>query len=175
MPIKSRIRTIPHYPKPGVMFRDITTLLKDAEGFRLTIDSLTERYRDAPIDMVAGIEARGFILGSALAYALGKGFVPIRKKGKLPGRTLTAQYSLEYGVDSIEIHVDAIDAGQRVLLVDDLIATGGTALGAVGLIEQSGGVIHECCFIVDLPALGGSALLQEHGLSHFSLTTFEGE
>lgn len=175
MPIKSRIRTIPHYPKPGVMFRDITTLLKDAEGFRLTINSLAERYRDAPIDRVAGIEARGFILGSALAYALGVGFVPIRKKGKLPGRTLTAQYSLEYGVDSIEIHVDAIEAGQRVLLVDDLIATGGTALGAVSLIELSGGVIHECCFIVDLPALGGSARLQERGLSHFSLTTFEGE
>ena len=144
MPIKSRIRTIPHYPRPGIMFRDITTLLKDAEGFRLTINSLAERYREAPIDLVVGIEARGFILGSALAFALGKGFVPIRKKGKLPGRTLTAQYSLEYGVDSIEIHVDAIDRGQRVLLVDDLIATGGTALGAASLIERSGGMIHEC-------------------------------
>jgi len=157
------------------MFRDITTLLKDAEGFRLTINSLAERYREAPIDLVVGIEARGFILGSALAFALGKGFVPIRKKGKLPGRTLTAQYSLEYGVDSIEIHVDAIAAGQPVLLVDDLIATGGTALGAASLIERSGGMIHECCFIVDLPGLGGSARLQDHGLACFALTSFESE
>lgn len=175
MPIKSRIRTIPHYPRPGVMFRDITTLLKDAEGFHLTINNLAERYRHAPIDVVAGIEARGFILGSALAFALGVGFVPIRKKGKLPGRTLTAHYSLEYGVDAIEIHVDAIEPGQRVLLVDDLIATGGTVMGAVDLIEQSAGVVHECCFIVDLPELGGSARLQARGLPYCSLTTFAGE
>lgn len=175
MPIKSRIRTIPHYPKPGVMFRDITTLLKDAEGFSLTVNRLADRYRDAPLDVVAGIEARGFILGAALAHALGRGFVPIRKRGKLPGRTLTAQYSLEYGVDSIEIHVDAIEPGQRVLLVDDLIATGGTALGAVELIHGSGGVIHECCFIVELPDLGGGARLRESGLAYHALTSFEGE
>ncbi|MFA5495834.1 MAG: adenine phosphoribosyltransferase [Porticoccaceae bacterium] len=175
MPIKSHIRTIPHHPKPGVMFRDITTLLKDATAFNLTINRLADRYREAPVDLVAGIEARGFILGSALAFALGKGFVPIRKKGKLPGRTLSAQYALEYGVDSIEIHVDAIEAGQRVLLVDDLIATGGTALGAVHLVEQSAGVIHECCFIVDLPDLGGMARVKERGLACFALTTFDGE
>lgn len=175
MPIKSRIRTIPHYPRPGVMFRDITTLLKDPEGFHLAIDRLAERYRDAAIDQVAGIEARGFILGAALAFSLGKGFVPIRKKGKLPGRTLSAQYSLEYGVDSIEIHVDAIEPGQRVLLVDDLIATGGTALGAVDLLEQSGGIVHECCFIVDLPDLGGMARLRARGVEGFALTEFAGD
>lgn len=173
MPIKSRIRTIPHYPKPGVMFRDITTLLKDAEGFSLAVEQLARRYRDFPLDMVAGIEARGFILGSALAFALGKGFVPIRKRGKLPGRTLSAQYSLEYGVDSIEIHTDAIEAGQRVLLVDDLIATGGTALGAVELIEQSCGIVQECCFLVDLPDLGGAERLRARGLPLYALTCFE--
>ena len=175
MPIKSRIRTIPHYPRPGVMFRDITTLLKDPEGFTLTVERLASRYRGVSLDLVAGIEARGFILGAALAFALGKGFVPIRKRGKLPGRTFSAEYSLEYGVDSVEIHTDAIDPGQRILLVDDLIATGGTALGAVSLIEQSGGVIHECCFIVDLPDLGGSARLRERGLVTHVLTSFEGE
>jgi len=175
MPIKSRIRTIPHYPKQGVMFRDITTLLKDAEGFSLAVEQLARRYRDFSLDVVAGIEARGFILGSALAFALGKGFVPIRKRGKLPGRTFSAQYSLEYGVDSIEIHTDAIEAGQRVLLVDDLIATGGTALGAVELIEQSRGIVQECCFLVDLPDLGGTERLRARGLSLYALTSFEGE
>lgn len=175
MPIKSRIRTIPHFPRQGVMFRDITTLLKDQEGFTATITSFAERYRDAPVDVVAGIEARGFILGAAVAFALGKGFVPIRKQGKLPGSTFAAQYNLEYGVDSIEIHTDAIAAGQRVLLVDDLIATGGTALGAVELIERSGGVIHECCFIIDLPDLGGADKLRQRGLALHALTSFEGE
>lgn len=175
MPIKSRIRTIPHFPRQGVMFRDITTLLKDQEGFTATITSFAERYRDAPVDVVAGIEARGFILGAAVAFALGKGFVPIRKQGKLPGSTFAARYNLEYGVDSIEIHTDAIAAGQRVLLVDDLIATGGTALGAVELIERSGGVIHECCFIIDLPDLGGADKLRQRGLALHALTSFEGE
>src|SRR5690606_23377807 len=174
-PIKSRIRTIPRYPLPGVMFRDVTTLRKDPDGVRLTIGRLAGRYRSAPIDLVAGIDARGFNLPPALAFAPGKGFVPIRKKRKLPGRTLSAQYSLDYGVDSIEIHVDAIEPGQRVLLVDDLIATGGTALGAVELIEQSGGVLHGCCFIVDLPELGGMARLRARGVEGFALTDFAGD
>lgn len=175
MPIKSRIRTIPHYPQTGVYFRDITTLLKDAAGFHLTIEKLAERYHSVPIDLVVGIEARGFILGAALAFALDKGFVPIRKKGKLPAATRSVDYALEYGVDSVEIHEDAIEPGQRVLLVDDLIATGGTMLAAVDLVEQSGGSVLECCFIVDLPELGGSARLAERGLSCFALTQFEGE
>jgi len=174
MPIKSRIRTIADFPKPGIQYRDITTLLKDAEGFRLTIDSLAERYRHRPIDIVAGIEARGFILGAALAYALGKGFVPIRKKGKLPSEIHGVDYQLEYGVDRIELHIDAIQPGQRVLVVDDLIATGGTVLGAIELVEKAQAVLEECCFLVDLPALGGSAKLAEHGFGCHALAVFEG-
>lgn len=174
MPIKSKIRTIPNYPKPGIMFRDITTLIKDPQGLKLTIDQLAARYRGKNIDVVVGIEARGFIVGSALAYALEKGFVPIRKKGKLPGDTLSEEYALEYGIDTIEIHVDAISAGQKVLVVDDLLATGGTALGAIKLIEQTGGKIVEACFLVDLPDLGGSTRLREKGHSVFALTEFSG-
>ncbi|MFA5678705.1 MAG: adenine phosphoribosyltransferase [Pseudomonas sp.] len=174
MPIKSLIRTIADFPTPGIQYRDVTTLFKDAQGFNGVIESLAQRYRERPIDVVAGIEARGFILGAALAHNLGKGFVPIRKKGKLPGQTHQVDYALEYGVDSIEIHVDAITAGQRVLLVDDLIATGGTVLGAIALLERSGGAVEECCFIVDLPDLGGSTRLSEQGVKHFALTSFAG-
>jgi len=175
MPIKSLIRTIPHYPKQGIMFRDITTLLKDPAGFKLTIDTFTERYRTQDIHLVAGIEARGFIVGAALAHQLGAGFVPIRKEGKLPAPTVGQGYQLEYGMDRIELHVDAIQPGARVLLVDDLIATGGTAVAAVRLIEQVGGVVVEAAFIVDLPDLGGRKLLEETGCKVFALTEFEGD
>jgi adenine phosphoribosyltransferase len=174
MPIKSRIRTIPNWPKEGIMFRDISTLLKDAEGFKLTVDAMVDRYRDQKVDIVCGIEARGFILGSAVAYALGKGFVPIRKKGKLPGDTYQHDYELEYGIDTIEIHIDAIESGQKVLLIDDLLATGGTALGATELIKKSGGELIEACFIVDLPELGGAKKLEEQGYQWHALVDFEG-
>ncbi len=175
MPIKSRIRTIPHYPKKGIMFRDITTLLKDPVGFRVTINELVNRYTGMKIDKVAAIESRGFIIGSPLAFQLGLGFVPIRKKGKLPAETVGHDYELEYGVDRIEMHVDAISSGDKVLLVDDLIATGGTADAACKLIEKTGGKIVECCFVIDLPDLGGSKRLGRHGHKVFSLCEFEGE
>ncbi len=175
MPIKSKIRTVPHYPKQGIQFRDITTLLKDPAGFRATIDELAQHYKDVKLDKIAGIEARGFIFGAALAYALGKGFVPIRKKGKLPAETIGHDYALEYGTDRIEIHTDAIQKGEKVLLVDDLIATGGTAEAAVILIEKMGGKIIECCFMIDLPDIGGRARLEKRGHKVFSLCEFEGD
>jgi adenine phosphoribosyltransferase len=175
MPIKSRIRTVPHYPKQGVMFRDITTLLKDPVGFRVTITELANRYAGARIDRVAGIEARGFIVGAALAYHLGVGFVPIRKKGKLPAETVGQDYELEYGTDRIEMHADAVSQGERVLLVDDLIATGGTAIAACKLIESMGGTVVECCFVIDLPDLGGRARLVKLGHKVFALCAFEGD
>jgi len=156
MPIKSLIRTVPNYPKQGVMFRDITTLLKDAVGFRLTINELVKRYSGMKIDRVAGIEARGFILGAALAYELGLGFVPFRKKGKLPAETVGHDYELEYGSDRIEMHVDAVLPGDQILLVDDLIATGGTAEAACCLIQSMGGKVVECCFVIDLPIWVGA-------------------
>lgn len=177
MSIKSKIRTIPDYPKQGVMFRDITTLLKDPIGLKLVIDDFTERY--APIsddiEVIVGIEARGFILASALAYSLGKGFVPIRKSGKLPFDVISQEYKLEYGTDKVEIHVDAIEKGGKVLLVDDLIATGGTALASAALIEKLGASVIELAFIIDLPDLGGSAKLIEKGYKVYSQTEFEGE
>jgi adenine phosphoribosyltransferase len=174
MTIKSRIRTVPHYPKAGVMFRDITTLLKDPIGFRVTINEFVNRYSDVRIDKIAAIESRGFIVGAPLAFQLGVGFVPIRKKGKLPAPTVGHDYELEYGTDRIEIHVDAIDQGDRVLLVDDLIATGGTAEAAVKLIESMGGTIIECCFVIDLPDLGGRQRLTSRGKKVFALCEFEG-
>lgn len=174
MSIKSYIRTIPHYPKEGILFRDITTLLKDPVGFRIMIDELVTRYRNAGIDKVAGIESRGFILGAPLAYAMGIGFVPIRKKGKLPAETVGQDYELEYGVDRIEIHADAINAGERILLVDDLIATGGTAEAAVTLIRKLGGEVVECAFAIDLPDIGGTQRLTALGVDVFALTAFEG-
>ncbi len=175
MTIKSRIRTVPHYPKQGVMFRDITTLLKDPVGFRITINELVNRYTGVKIDRVAAIEARGFIIGAALAFQLGVGFVPIRKKGKLPAETIGHDYELEYGTDRIEMHVDAVSKGDRVLLVDDLIATGGTAEAACKLIESMGGKIVECCFVIDLPDLGGRKRLEKNGQKVFALCEFEGD
>jgi adenine phosphoribosyltransferase len=175
MPIKSRIRTIPHYPHEGIMFRDITTLLKDPVGLRATIQEIVARYKGMKIDKVAGIESRGFIVGTPVAYELGLGFVPVRKKGKLPAETIGRDYQLEYGTDRIEIHTDAIQKGDRVLLVDDLIATGGTAEAAAGLIQDMGGVVVECCFVIDLPDVGGKARLEKQGHKVFALCEFEGD
>ena len=174
MDIKALIRTVPDYPKPGVMFRDITTLLKDSAGFRLTIGELAGRYRGRRIDKVAGIESRGFIVGAPLAQQLGAGFVPLRKRGRLPAETVGHDYALEYGVDRIEMHVDAISAGEQVLLVDDLIATGGTAEAAVRLIEFAGARVVECCFVIALPDLGGRKRLEELGHPVFALVEFAG-
>lgn len=177
MPIKSKIRTVPDYPKKGIMFRDITTLIKDPVGFRLVIDALTQRYMhaDFKFDAIVGIESRGFIIGSALAYTLGKGFIPIRKKGKLPADVVSQEYALEYGTDKIEIHTDALKKGDRVLLVDDLLATGGTALAAAALVEKLGAKVVEMCFIVDLPEVGGRKKIEAKGYRLFALTEFEGE
>ncbi|MEK7213250.1 MAG: adenine phosphoribosyltransferase [Patescibacteria group bacterium] len=173
--IKQKIRTISNWPKPGIMFRDITTLLQDPEGFKRSIDLLAERYQKEGIEVVAGIESRGFIFGAVLAHRLGVGFVPIRKAGKLPGEKILQEYALEYGTDKIEIHKDAFTAGARVLLVDDLIATGGTALAACQLVEKAGGKIIECAFIIDLSDLGGKKNLEKFGHKVFNLVEFEGE
>lgn len=177
MPIKSRIRTIPDHPKKGIMFRDITTLIKDPVGFRLVIDNLTQRYikDDINFDIIVGIEARGFIIGGALSYTLGKGFVPIRKPGKLPHEVISQEYQLEYGTDKVEIHKDAINKGDRIILVDDLLATGGTALASAALVEKLGGVISEIAFIVNLPDVGGYKKLKDKGYNVFCLTEFEGD
>jgi adenine phosphoribosyltransferase len=173
--IKSKIRTVPNWPKEGIMFRDITTLLQDAPTFNHTIELLLERYKDKQIDVVAGIESRGFIIGSILAHRLNLGFVPIRKKGKLPHETESEEYELEYGKDTIEIHKDAVWKGAKVLIVDDLIATGGTAMAACKLIKKAGGEVVEFCVIIDLPDLGGKKKLERAGYDVFSLVEFEGE
>lgn len=175
MNITELIRTIPDYPKPGIMFRDITTLLNDPEGFKYTIQVLADRYSKYDFDFVAGIEARGFIVGAPLAASLTKGFIPLRKPGKLPGQTVSQAYELEYGTDQIEIHADAFPKGSKILLVDDLIATGGTALAATQLIEHCGGEIVECCFVIDLPDLGGTKKLEAMGRRVFSLVGFDGD
>ena len=177
MPIKKKIRTVPDYPKKGIMFRDITTLIKDPVGFRLVIDNLTQRYLSGEVefDVIVGIEARGFIMGGALSYTLGKGFVPIRKSGKLPSEVEEQEYALEYGTDKIEIHKDAFEKGAKVLVVDDLLATGGTALAAASLIEKLGGEVVEMAFIVNLPDVGGEKKLTDKGYEIHSLTEFEGE
>lgn len=175
MPIKSRIRTVPHWPKKGIMFRDITTLLKDPVGLKLCIEDFVKRYKDKDLDVIVGIDSRGFILGGAIAYLLGKGFVPVRKKGKLPAETESEEYALEYGTDVVEIHKDAIEKGQKVLIVDDLIATGGTATAAAKLVKKLHGEITEIAFIVDLPDLGGRKKLEQAGYSVYAQTTFEGE
>lgn len=175
MSIKSHIRTVPHYPHHGIMFRDITTLLKDPDGLRTTIQEIAHRYDTIEIDKVAGIESRGFIIGAPVAYQLGKGFVPIRKQNKLPAETIGRDYQLEYGSDRIEIHIDAIQPGDRVLLVDDLIATGGTAEAAARLIQDMGGIVVECCFVIDLPDVGGRGRLEKLGHKVFALCAFDGE
>ena len=172
--LKSTVRTIPDYPKPGIMFRDITTLLGDARAFRRAVDELVQPWAGSKIDKIAGIEARGFILGGALAHQVSAGFVPIRKRGKLPHTTVRIVYSLEYGVDEMEMHIDAIHPGERVILVDDLIATGGTAEGAVKLLRQIGANVVAACFIIDLPELGGAAKLRAMDVAVRTLMTFDG-
>jgi adenine phosphoribosyltransferase len=174
MNLKDTIRTIPDYPKPGIMFRDITTLLADARAFRRAIDELVQPYAGSKISKVAGIEARGFILGGAVAHQISAGFVPIRKKGKLPHETVSIAYSLEYGIDQMEMHKDAVVRGEKVVLVDDLIATGGTAEAACRLLTQMGAEIVAACFIIDLPDLGGAKKIEKLGIPVRSLMAFEG-
>ena len=172
--LKRLIRTIPDYPKKGIMFRDVTTLMGSATGFKAAIEQMAAPYAQARVQAVAGIEARGFILGGAIADKLGCGFVPLRKKGKLPWKTIGQEYTLEYGVDIIEMHEDAIEKGERILIVDDLIATGGTAEAAVKLLRRSGGEILGATFIIDLPELGGMAKLAGLGVACHALMAFEG-
>ena len=173
--LRDYIRTIPDFPQPGVQFRDVTTLLGDARGCRMAVDRLVHPFAGTGIDCVAGLEARGFILGGAVAHQLAVGFIPVRKAGKLPGATIAQSYALEYGEAVLEIHDDAIAAGQRVLLVDDLLATGGTAEAGVRLIERLGGEVAGCAFVVELPALGGRRLLTQMGLQVHALCAFEGD
>ncbi|MBN2052375.1 adenine phosphoribosyltransferase [Candidatus Woesearchaeota archaeon] len=171
--IKKAIRTIPNFPKKGIMFRDITTLLQNPKAFKKTCDALYKRYKGKKIDVVVAIESRGFIFGSVLAYMLGVGFVPVRKPGKLPHKTIREEYELEYGKDAVEMHADAISKGQRVLIIDDLIATGGTVAAAIKLVEKLGGKVLECCFVVELPELKGRQKIK--GYPIFNLVEFEGE
>jgi len=172
--VKDYIRTIVDFPHEGILFRDVTTLFADPRGFRIAIDQMLHPYAGQPIDKVVGLEARGFILGGAIAHQLSVGFVPIRKKGKLPGAVISEEYQLEYGEAVVELHDDAISAGERVLLVDDLLATGGTAAAGIRLVERLGGEITGCAFIVDLPDLGGHARLTEMGMEVHTLCTYDG-
>lgn len=172
--LKPLVRTIPDYPKKGILFRDITTLIEHPEGFRESIERIASAHRGLGITHVAGIEARGFIFGAGVAIAMAVGFIPIRKKGKLPGETIGQNYALEYGVDTIEIHADVLEAGDKVLLVDDLIATGGTALAAVGLLRRTGATVQHAGFVIDLVDLGGADKLREQGIEIFKLIDFEG-
>jgi adenine phosphoribosyltransferase len=172
--LRSAIRTIPDHPKPGILFRDITTLLGDARAFRRAVDELVHPWAGTKIDKVAGIEARGFILGGAIAHQLSAGFVPIRKKGKLPHKKVSIGYSLEYGIDEMEMHEDAVNAGERVVLVDDLVATGGTAEAAVKLLQQLGANVLVACFVIDLPDLGGAKKIAALGVPVRTLIAFEG-
>ena len=174
MNLADAIRTIPDYPKPGIMFRDITTLLGHAEAFRQAVDELTDPFRNAGITKVAGIEARGFILGGAIAHQLKAGFVPLRKRGKLPGETYAVEYALEYGVDAMEIHRDAVIAGERTMLIDDLIATGGTAIAAVELLRRAGAEVLAAGFVIDLPDLGGAEKLRTMDVPVSTLVAFAG-
>ena len=172
--VKDYIRTIVDFPHEGILFRDVTTLFADARGFRMAIDQLLSPYAGLAIDKVAGLEARGFILGGAVAHQLSKGFVPIRKKGKLPGRTIAQSYTLEYGEAVVEVHDDALQPGEKVLLVDDLLATGGTAEAGIRLIERLGGQVIGCAFVVDLPELGGRKRLEAMGMDVHALCAFDG-
>jgi adenine phosphoribosyltransferase len=172
--VKDYIRTIVNFPHEGILFRDVTTLFADPRGFRIAIDQMLHPYAGQPIDKVVGLEARGFILGGAIAHQLSVGFVPIRKKGKLPGAVISEEYQLEYGEAVVELHDDAIQPGERVLLVDDLLATGGTAAAGIRLVERLGGEITGCAFIVDLPDLGGHARLTEMGMEVHTLCTYDG-
>ncbi len=174
MDFKTAIRTIPDYPKPGIMFRDITTLLGNPRAFRSAVDQMVQPYAGVRVDKVAGLEARGFILGGAVAHQLSTGFVPIRKKGKLPHTVIGEDYALEYGQDRVEIHVDAIQPGDKVLLIDDLIATGGTALAGIRLMERAGAKMIGCSFVIDLPELGGADKLRASGHAVHALVAFEG-
>ena len=173
--VQDYIRTIPDFPHEGIMFRDVTTLFSDPRGFRIAIDQLLHPYAGQPIDKVVGLEARGFILGGAIAHQLSVGFVPIRKKGKLPGKTITQDYTLEYGQATMEVHDDALQAGEKVLLVDDLLATGGTAEAGIKLIERMGAEVIGCAFVIDLPDLGGRKKLESLGMNVHALCAFEGE
>jgi adenine phosphoribosyltransferase len=172
--LRNAIRNIPDYPKPGIMFRDITTLLGNARAFRRAVDELVQPWAGMKIDKVAGMEARGFILGGAVAHQVSAGFIPIRKKGKLPHKRVSIAYSLEYGLDEMEMHEDAVSKGERVILVDDLIATGGTAEGAVKLLRQMGAEVLAACFVIDLPELGGAAKLRAMDVPVRTLISFEG-
>ena len=172
--LRDTIRSIPDYPKPGIMFRDITTLLGDARAFRRAVDEMVQPWAGMKIDKVAGIEARGFILGGAVAHQVSAGFIPIRKKGKLPHKRVSIAYSLEYGLDEMEVHEDAVSRGERVILVDDLIATGGTAEGAVKLMRQLGANVLAACFVIDLPALGGADKLRKMDVPVRTLVSFDG-
>ncbi|WP_333585368.1 adenine phosphoribosyltransferase [Phenylobacterium sp.] len=174
MDLREAIRTIPDYPKPGIQFRDITTLLADARAFRRAVDELVQPFAGLKIDKVAGVEARGFILGGAVAHQLSAGFVPLRKKGKLPHRTRSVAYALEYGSDALEVHLDAVRPGERVMLVDDLIATGGTALAALDLLRQGRAEVAAAVFVVDLPDLGGAQRLRDAGVPVSTLVAFQG-
>ena len=170
--VEDYIRTIPDFPSTGIIFRDVTTLLSDPRGLRLAIDQMLHPYAGVPIDKIVGLEARGFILGGAIAHQLGKGFVPIRKQGKLPGKTLSQAYSLEYGKAVMEIHNDAVDAGEKVLVVDDLLATGGTVEASLKLLEQLGADVIGCSFIIDLPSLGGRKILENMGIPINTICSF---
>ncbi|WP_108663314.1 adenine phosphoribosyltransferase [Acuticoccus kandeliae] len=172
--LSALVRAIPDYPRKGIIFRDVTTLFSHAEGFRRTVALMTDYARGVGVDLVAGIDARGFILGGAIAMELGKGFVAVRKRGKLPAEVYREEYALEYGVDEVEIHIDAVPAGARVLIVDDLIATGGTAVAAVKLVERAGGTVPAASFAIDLPELGGADRLRERGVEVYSVLSFEG-
>jgi adenine phosphoribosyltransferase len=172
--LKSAIRTIPDYPRPGIMFRDITTLLCNARAFRRAVDELVQPWAGSKVDKVAGVEARGFILGGAVAHQVSAGFIPIRKKGKLPHKSVSIAYSLEYGLDEMEMHEDAVVRGERVILVDDLIATGGTAEGAVKLLRQMGAEVLAACFVIDLPELGGAEKLRKLDVPVRTLISFDG-
>ena len=173
--IKSKIRSIPDIPKKGVIFRDITTLMRDPEGLQLVVDEFVNRYKDMDIDIIAGIEARGFIIGAPVAYSMKKGFITVRKSGKLPYKTISYQYDLEYGTDTLEIHIDAVKKGTKVLLLDDLLATGGTSLAAANLIESLGAKVVELGYIVDLPDLGGRKRVAGGKYDIFTICEFEGE